>query len=898
MSEVSAQEVNSTALEASANAAVDLASSAKTCLRILVVDDDLSLLEVSKQILLLENGFVVETATSVTEALKKIEKHPYDAIVSDYEMPQKNGLEFLKELRQLKNETPFIMFTGRGREEVAIAALNLGADRYISKNGSPETVFAELSDALRKTLENKRSKNLLVESETKYRTLVEESLQGIAIAQGVPPQIFFSNPSFGKMLGYSREELTSLSPKEVMDLVYSTDRKVFFERFYGRLMGQYRESSYNFRAVRKDGSVLWLQATSNYVQYNGKPAVQGVFLRIDEQKKAEEALRKSEERYRNFANSLPDIVFECDGNGKLTFFNRSAFEITGYTPEELEKGLNVLQFLVVEDRERAKENMQNVMTGQMLGVIEYRLLKKSGDVSPILVRTATVVLENGSVGLRGLVLDITDRKRAEQELLQHKNNAELYLNIVGNIILALDSAGKITMLNKKAYEILGYGQGELEGKDWAETCLPKEIHGELGTLFEAWAHGKVETPEHYENYIVTKNGEKRLISWYNTALRNRDGRITGTLSSGEDITDRRKAKEQLENDKNYYEVLLDSILSGIIVVDSETRQIVDANPAALRFIGTNKKEDVVGKICHKFICPNETGKCPIMDLGQTVDKAERVLLTSKGELLPVIKSVVKVKHNGRILLVENYVDISAQKKIEANLKENQSHLELMNEKLRVVGGLTRHDVRNKLCGVTGNAYVIKKKFGDKAEINGYIENMEQSCKEIERLFDFAKTYEQLGLEALTYIDVDKAISDTMTLFSTKITPQIASNCTGLTVLADSFLIQLFYNLIGNSMKHGKKVTSIRVCFEKTNDSLNLIYTDDGVGIPNENKSRLFSVGFSTGGSTGYGLYLIKKMVDVYGWAIQENGEPGKGAKFTIYIPQKNFEGTPCFQISS
>jgi DNA-binding NtrC family response regulator len=150
-------------------------------LRILHVDDDICFLEVSRQILEMEGKFEIDNATSVDEAFQKLGAKSYDVVISDYEMPSKNGLDFLHELREQKNNIAFIIFTGRGREEVAVKALNLGADSYINKNGSPETVYCELADAINKTVERKKSKQLLVESEMKYRTVVEKSLQGILI---------------------------------------------------------------------------------------------------------------------------------------------------------------------------------------------------------------------------------------------------------------------------------------------------------------------------------------------------------------------------------------------------------------------------------------------------------------------------------------------------------------------------------------------------------------------------------------------------------------------------------------------------------------------------------------------------------------------------------------------
>src|SRR5208283_5350451 len=116
-------------------------SSKRDAIRVLHVDDDSSILEISKALLTDVGNFEVDFAKSVDEASKKMSTKQYDVLISDYEMPQKDGLQFLKELRGKNNEIPFVLFTGKGREEVAIQALNLGADAYINKQGDPETVY-------------------------------------------------------------------------------------------------------------------------------------------------------------------------------------------------------------------------------------------------------------------------------------------------------------------------------------------------------------------------------------------------------------------------------------------------------------------------------------------------------------------------------------------------------------------------------------------------------------------------------------------------------------------------------------------------------------------------------------------------------------------------------------
>ena len=226
-------------------------STKKNVIRILHVDDDLCILEVSKQILIMENNFDIENASSVVEAIRKMKEKIYDAIISDYEMPNKNGLDFLKELREQNNQIPFILFTGKGREDVAAKALNLGADCYVNKNGSVETVYCELADAINKTVERKKSIKLLAASESKYRTLVENSLQGLLILQASPLKIVFGNAAIENIMGYSIAELMSLSPREITELVYHEDRITYFGRLEGRLRGEQPKSCFAFVQYEK-----------------------------------------------------------------------------------------------------------------------------------------------------------------------------------------------------------------------------------------------------------------------------------------------------------------------------------------------------------------------------------------------------------------------------------------------------------------------------------------------------------------------------------------------------------------------------------------------------------------------------------------------------------------------
>ena len=149
--------------------------------RVLLVDDDPCFLEVSKQILEIEGKFEVEMATSVGDALKKLEQFYYDVIISDYDMPGKNGLQFLEELKKIARSPPFILFTGKGREEVAVKALNLGAFRYLNKYGDPEAVYTELASSIKQAIECVKAQKLVEQNEARFRAIFEASRDAIIV---------------------------------------------------------------------------------------------------------------------------------------------------------------------------------------------------------------------------------------------------------------------------------------------------------------------------------------------------------------------------------------------------------------------------------------------------------------------------------------------------------------------------------------------------------------------------------------------------------------------------------------------------------------------------------------------------------------------------------------------
>jgi signal transduction histidine kinase len=176
----------------------------------------------------------------------------------------------------------------------------------------------------------------------------------------------------------------------------------------------------------------------------------------------------------------------------------------------------------------------------------------------------------------------------------------------------------------------------------------------------------------------------------------------------------------------------------------------------------------------------------------------------------------------------------------------------------------------------------------------YLSEIESAVGQAELIFDFARVYEKLGVEALEYVSVKDTFKEACKQFS-DLKVAVVNGCGGLRVLADSMLGRLFYNLIDNSLKHGENVTKIKVYYEEANDKLKLVYEDDGVGIPEAEKEKVFEQGYGKG--SGLGLYLIMKLCEVYGWTIKETGKQREGTRFILTLPKANMdEGKAAYRL--
>jgi PAS domain S-box-containing protein len=596
------------------------------------VDDDANFLSMAKQCLEIQGDIEVESFRSVNEALAALKNKKFDVIVSDYQMDEKDGLEFLNEIKALGITTPFILFTGKGRDEVAVKALNSGAFRYLDKRGDPETAYAELASCIHQATQHARTQQMLKESEKRFRAIFDSSIDAILVLND-GGEIVYSNKSAKSMLDYAKDQITKALNKH-------------FNR----------------------------QFTATY-----------------------------EQNMREGFKQLP--------NGNLS------------------------------------------MTGKTVELA----IKKSSDETAILELSFSAFIENGQWYGVSIVRDVSERKRQEQLFEKSRQTLKALFSYNPEAIAFMDRDFRVTEINHSFTKLFGFAIENIKGKK-IEAILPEGFEEE------------------------SKNIEKMML------------------------------KKQ---------------------VSLKTKR---------------KRSDGF-----------------IIDVG-----------LSGGPL------VVNGKLSGFFMV---FVDISDLVFVQSVLEGALKHSTLLNEKIRVLGGFTRHDIRNKLALIQGDMYLARNKCKIEPKMDEYLNNIDCSVKNICDILDFAKTYEMIGVEELVPVDVGKMVQNALSLISDFKGVKVENQCRGFEVIADSLLTQVFYNLIDNSLKHGVKTRSIRIFAEKFDEhSVKLFYKDDGVGVDDEFREHLFEEGYGKG--TGLGLCLIRTICEVYGWQVKENGQAGKGAQFEFTIPNE------------
>jgi len=403
-------------------------------------------------------------------------------------------------------------------------------------------------------------------------------------------------------------------------------------------------------------------------------------LNINRRKRTEVLLLKSEEKYRFMAENSRDIIYRMSlRSGQYEYVSPASKELLGYSPKELyENPMLIRKVIHPDSRDYFEEEWKKLLSGNIPPTYEYQIIHGSGEAKWMYQRNVLILDENGKpLAIEAIVTDVTERKMVEESLRKEKEAAQRYLDIVGAIVLALDVNGDITLINKRGLEILGYEEEEVLGKNWFKTFLPYSLYEKVENIFKQLMEGTVEPAEYFENMILNKKGEERLIAWHNAIIKDPEGSIIGVLSSGEDITERKKAEDALKEREIQLRLIMEN-MGDMIVQLLPDRTIVYVSPSCMNLLGYRRNE-LMNNNYSDFVHRDDVDQ--VFDVIQnSADKKDEDfhqqyrLIHKQGNCLWV-DAIGKLIYSAEGVLKEiqfSVRDITEKKKIEDALKKSEA----------------------------------------------------------------------------------------------------------------------------------------------------------------------------------------------------------------------------------
>ena len=379
---------------------------------ILVVDDSTTIRTIVSSIVR-RSGHTTIMAEDGNSCIEIINSHQIDLLLLDVHMPGKTGLEVLSYLRDHHLNIPVIMISGSADIEEAVKALKMGAYDFLLKPVNPDKLTVTVKNAL---AESELRKNLKL-----FSAAIAQNPLSIIITdtRGV---ITYTNEAFTSISGYSQQEVMG---RNMNTLKSGKHSKSFYKDLWETITSG-KTWTGEIINKKKSGELFFEQATISPITGNNSKISHfiGIKQDISEQKKKQAELSLSEMRFHDMANLLPQTIFEMNIQGRIIYTNRMGFETFGYTREDFENGVQATMLFAPEEREKVRSNMKNRLEDVPFDNHEYTGRKKDGTLFPILVYTSRI-FENGTlVGIRGIVLDISERKEAEDQLQQLNRTLE------------------------------------------------------------------------------------------------------------------------------------------------------------------------------------------------------------------------------------------------------------------------------------------------------------------------------------------------------------------------------------------------------------------------------------------------------------------------------------------
>jgi PAS domain S-box-containing protein len=528
---------------------------------------------------------------------------------------------------------------------------------------------------MRDITERKRAEEALRESEERFRTVFEGTSLGIALVD-FNGKALSINPAFERMIGYNMEEFREIEGS--LKYLHPDDAMVDAKLYIEMLKGKREHYTVDKRYIRKDAGIIWGRQNLSVVRdAEGKPKYFVAMVEdITVHKKMEEALRQSEERYRELFENANDIIYIHDLAGNFISINKAAELVTGYTRDEV-IGMNIARILTPESMERARQMIASKVNQGGRTQYELEIITKDGHGVLLEVSTRLIYEGGKPVGVQGIARDITERKRMEQALRNSEERLRRYWDSSPDAIYIHDLKGTFLRGNNAGEKLLGYPADEIEGRSFLELpILPPEYFPKAIQSLQLSAAGKPTGPDEFE--LIRKDGRHVFVEI--SAYPMTQGDKTEVIGIARDVTERKKMEQELLRLSDAVRMSTDSI----VITDLEGN-IVDVNEATLRIQGVESKADLIGLRMSDAIAPEEQERA-LKDLAEVVDKGhvtgvEYHILTRDGinVLVETSASVMRGKDGEPIGIVAVTRDITERKRMEDALKQSEHNYRVLFE---------------------------------------------------------------------------------------------------------------------------------------------------------------------------------------------------------------------------
>lgn len=712
-----------------------------------------------------------------------------------------------------------------------------------------------------------RAEVALRKSEERFRTLFEEAPIAISITSDLVRRE--CNRRFVRLFGY--DDCEELRERHILDLISPRERARIRPILDEGLLRRLDEVT-TF-GLRRDGSEFPMHVLMTEVEISSRKAFLAFFTDMSDRFAMGSMLKESEEKYRTIIEHSPLAFALTDPSGKIVEVNPrfcsmmqcSLEDVLGRRPQDL---------MQPDDQHRVEDHLPT-LHDRGTDSMQARLFRDDGTFVPVSV--FAVVLPNGST--MAFIEDITERKDWERRLREREEELRKSMQKFQAIfdgatvgIVTVDLDGRPVDFNDRFVQITGYSPQELMGMRIADHAHPDDA----STVRGLYASLKAGVIDHFEKEVryVRKDGTVAWARLFCSMLGDPPGRPEKVLTIVDDVTDRRKMNDALRASEEIHSKLVSAIPDIVIRTDMDGT-IVLVNDPALELTGYSRNE-ILGHSLFSFIDEEDREKSLI----NTARMLERKMGPQEYHLVMKGGEKLHFEANGDVLrdadgeptgLVFVCRDLTERTQMETRLKE-------ADRRLSILDGITRHDTLNKLVALQG--YIDLERLGNReAKRAERLDNMERNVRFLRDQAVATREYQGIGMgrpEWQSLREVWSRAARNADLEKVAVEVDLED----VEVLADPLVYKVFHNLIDNSLKHGGKVDRIEVCTERSGGDLMIVYADNGNGIAD--KENLFKRGHGT--DHGLGLFLSREILDITGMVVRENGEPGRGARFEIYVP--------------